>query len=220
MVFSDFCVREDHIDALLFSGFGPSESWEPGSLAYDYAEMKKVDSAVAMSYAEALFKNDWYLDEEDGKWKGCPKGGPPSMRPGLPTIGGVSVHATWKQHEFGFGPYATTQRRFVSIDKDIRRARATFDDAICTGVDMTNPFSDPGIVALVGLLRRFIDDEPGAGLEAVGLVHKYNFGNGNKGYTSIRIWWKKSCAAAVGGRAHHHGRDAWRLRGGRRSRCS
>ena len=31
---------------------------------------------------------------------------------------------------------------------------------------------------------------------------------------------KKSRAAAVGGGAHQHGRDAWRLRGGRRSRCS
>ena len=27
-----------------------------------------------------------------------------------------------------------------------------------------------------------------AGLEAVGVVHEHNFGNGNKGYTSIRIW--------------------------------
>ena len=160
MMFSDFCVREDHIDAPLYTGVGPSASWEPGSLAYDYAEMKKVDSAVAMSYVEALFKNDWYFDEEDGKWKGCPKGGPPSMRPGLPNASGVSVHATWKQHEFGFGPYATTQRRFASIDKDVRRARATFDDAIRTGVELTNPFSDPEIVALVGLLRRFLDDEP------------------------------------------------------------
>ena len=31
---------------------------------------------------------------------------------------------------------------------------------------------------------------------------------------------KKSRVAAVGGGAHQHGRDAWRLRGGRRSRCS
>ena len=31
---------------------------------------------------------------------------------------------------------------------------------------------------------------------------------------------EKSRAAAVGGGAHQHGRDAWRLRGGRRSRCS
>ena len=28
-----------------------------------------------------------------------------------------------------------------------------------------------------------------AALEAVGLVHEHNFGNGNKGHTSIRIWW-------------------------------
>ena len=82
------------------------------------------------------------------------------MRPGLPTVGGVSVHATWKQYEFCFGPYAMTQRRFVSIEKDVRRARATFDDAIRTGMGMTNLFSEPGIVALVGLLRRFLDDEP------------------------------------------------------------
>ena len=82
------------------------------------------------------------------------------MRPGLPTVGGVSVHATWKQHEFGFGSYAaTTQRRFVSIEKDVRRVRATFGDVIRTGVDMTNPFSDPEVVALVGLLRQFLDDE-------------------------------------------------------------
>ena len=27
-----------------------------------------------------------------------------------------------------------------------------------------------------------------AGLEAVWLVHEHNFGNGNKGHTSIRIW--------------------------------
>ena len=26
------------------------------------------------------------------------------------------------------------------------------------------------------------------GLEAVGLIHEHNFGNGNKGFTSIRIW--------------------------------
>ena len=32
-----------------------------------------------------------------------------------------------------------------------------------------------------------------AGLEAVGLVHEHNFGNGStQGYTSIRIWWKKA----------------------------
>ena len=82
------------------------------------------------------------------------------MRPGLPNASGVSVHATWKQLEFGFGPYATTRRRSVSIGKDVRRARATFDDAIRTGVDMTNPFSDPESVALVGLLRQFLDDGP------------------------------------------------------------
>ena len=59
MMFSDFCVREDHIDAPLYTGVGPSAPWEAGSLAYDYAEMKEVDNAVAMSYVEALFKNDW-----------------------------------------------------------------------------------------------------------------------------------------------------------------
>ena len=59
----------------------------------------------------------------------------------------------------------------------------------------------------------------GADLEAVGLVHEHNLGNGNKGYTSIENL-VKSCAAAVGGSAHHHGCDAWRLRGGGRSRCS
>ena len=80
---NDFCVREDHIDAPLYTDAGPSAIWEPGFLAYDYAEMKKVGSAVAMSYVDALFKNDWYLDEEDGKWKeGLPKGW-------------SSVYATW-----------------------------------------------------------------------------------------------------------------------------
>ena len=47
----------------------------------------------------------------------------------------------------------------MSIEKDVRRVRATFGDVIRTGVDMTNPFSDPEVVALVGLLRQFLDDE-------------------------------------------------------------
>ena len=50
----------------MYTDVGPSATWEAGFLAYDYAEMNKVDSAVVMSYVEALFKNDWYLDEEDG----------------------------------------------------------------------------------------------------------------------------------------------------------
>ena len=41
MMFSDFCVREYHIDAPLYTGVGPTASWEPASLAYDYAEMKR-----------------------------------------------------------------------------------------------------------------------------------------------------------------------------------
>ena len=58
-----------------------------------------------------------------------------------------------------------------------------------------------------------------AALEAVRLVNGHNFGNGLK-VTVDQNLVKKSCAAAVGGVAHNHGRDAWRLRGGRRSRCS
>ena len=59
-----------------------------------------------------------------------------------------------------------------------------------------------------------------AGLERFGLVHEHK--NTKQIYVSCS--WaevtKKSRAAAVGGGAHQHGRDAWRLRGGRRSRCS
>ena len=40
--------------------------------------------------------------------------------------------------------------------------------------------------------RRLCTGRAGAGLEAVGLVHEHNFGNGLKGYTSIRMWFKKT----------------------------
>ena len=54
--------------------------------------------------------------------------------------------------------------------------------------------SVPGKFALVGTrmrtARRYTHRDHGwvrAALEAVGVVHEHNFGNENKGYTSIRI---------------------------------
>ena len=54
---------------------------------------------------------------------------------------------------------------------------------------------------------------------AAGLVHEHNLATENK-VTRRSEFGGKNCAAAVGGGAHHDGRDACRLRGGRRSHCS
>ena len=60
-----------------------------------------------------------------------------------------------------------------------------------------------------------------------GLFRLERFGLGSmsiKMYVSCVMFvgrsYEKNCATAVGGGAHHHGRDACHLRGGRRSRCS
>ena len=59
-----------------------------------------------------------------------------------------------------------------------------------------------------------------AALETFGLVHEHK--NTEQIYVSCS--WvevtKKAALPTVGGGAHHHGRDACRLRGRRRSRCS
>ena len=59
-----------------------------------------------------------------------------------------------------------------------------------------------------------------AGLERFGLVHEHK--NTEQIYVSCSWaeFTKKAALRTVGGGAHHHGRDACRLRGGRRSRCS
>lgn len=160
ILFSDFCVREELIDKPLVIGLDPVEKWEPGTLMLDQDELQKVDPTTALSFVEAMFKNDWYLDDVDGVWKGLPKGGVPTMRPGRPTACGVSNHATWKRHEFGYGPHATVARRFKSIEIATRRLRAVFGDAVRNGLVADNPFADASVVALCGLLRRFMDDEP------------------------------------------------------------
>ena len=49
----------------------------------------------------------------------------------------------------------------------------------------------PSLATITSIARRCAAVLAAAGraaLEAVGVVHEHNFGNGNKGYTSIRIW--------------------------------
>ena len=76
-----------------------------------------------------------------------------------------------------------------------------------------------GVFHLTRRKQRDLTDR--AALEAVGLVHEYNLVT-RKMFTRRSEFGEKSCAAAVGGGggAHHDGRDACRLRGGQRSRCS
>ena len=57
-----------------------------------------------------------------------------------------------------------------------------------------------------------------AALERFGLVHEHKKGMPFTSHVRRRIV-KKAALLAVGGGAHQHGRDACRLRGGRRSRC-
>ena len=59
-----------------------------------------------------------------------------------------------------------------------------------------------------------------AALETFGLVHEHKKGMPFTSHVRWQNLVKKAALLTVGGGAHHHGRDACRLRGGRRSRCS
>ena len=73
--------------------------------------------------------------------------------------------------------------------------------------------------ALCSFLHR-TQVERRAGLETFGLVHEHKCGHIFYVSCTLPEVAKKTCAKDPHGGAHHHGRDACRLRGGRRWRCS
>ena len=170
VVFDDWCQREDHIDSSMVVGSNEevSQAILKGDMLVNEAHLRRIDECVATNYIEAFFKPDFVLEYDEFAdaeiWRGRMKGGPPTMaNAGLETCvgaGNKTSHDVWKEHEFGFGPFADKPFTFRSIKTAVARLRGNFEDYKARGLVSENPFHSEAVTRLMRIMERFMDTVP------------------------------------------------------------